>query len=139
MPPTPSTPLVEARPQPLPVEPPAPAARPERFEVRDKGNVNLGHIDQPRLSVVVPGSGSVTAEGRVDTLEVSAIAAGNVRFGGLTARHVVVNVAGSGNVTVAPTIDVKINIVGSGKVRLTTRPAQIERNVVGSGRIIDAQ
>jgi hypothetical protein len=115
----------------------APGMPPERVVINDKKNVDLGHIDQPRLVLVVPGTASVRAEGRVDTLEVNAIAEGNVHLEGLAAQHVIVNVTGAGNVTVAPSIDVKVNIVGSGNVRLTTRPSQIERNVIGSGRIIE--
>jgi hypothetical protein len=34
---------------------------------------------------------------------------------------------------------VKVQIAGSGNVRLTTRPARIERAITGSGRIIEAK
>jgi hypothetical protein len=144
-PPTPPTPPRDATPAtaipvpvPMPMTVPAPGASPgTSVVVRDSRNVDLGQVDQDRLVVTVLNSGSVRAQGRVDTLEVNALGDGNVHLEGLAARHVVVSVAGTGNVTVAPGVDAKISIIGSGNVRLTTRPAQIERNVIGSGRIIE--
>ena len=64
---------------------------------------------------------------------------GNASLGGLKARHVSVEIAGPGNAIVAPTEDLKVNILGSGNVRLTTRPAQIERHIIGSGQVIEAR
>jgi hypothetical protein len=110
-----------------------------RVFVRGNDNINLGHIDQDRLIVDVTNSGSVTAEGRVDRLEVHIMGPGNANLGALTARQVSVDIAGAGNAIVAPTESVKANIAGSGNVRLTTKPSQIERHIIGSGRVIEAR
>jgi hypothetical protein len=45
-------------------------------------------------------------------------------------------VGGSGTATVAVSDRLKITIMGSGNVRLMTRPAQIEQTILGPGRII---
>jgi hypothetical protein len=44
---------------------------------------------------------------------------------------------GSGSVTVAPSEELKVTIMGSGNVHLLTRPASIQRQIMGSGRIIE--
>jgi hypothetical protein len=106
--------------------------------VRNSQNVDLGHIEQPSLKVTVLSSGSVIADGRVDTLTVQVMGSGHVNLGRLLARRAEVTIAGSGDVAVAPNDELKVTIMGSGDVRLMTRPAQIERRIMGSGRIIEA-
>jgi len=44
---------------------------------------------------------------------------------------------GSGSATVAPSQELNAQILGSGDVHLMTRPARIERSIMGSGRIIE--
>jgi hypothetical protein len=147
-PPTPPTPPAPPGTMPVPVQDPVqaqvqvglpPPGTKAHVLVNGSKNVDLGHIDQDHLMVSVSGSGSVTAQGRVDTLEVNVMGTGNARLGGLKARRVTVNLFGSGNATVAPAEDVKVQIAGSGNVRLTTRPARIERAITGGGRIIEAK
>jgi hypothetical protein len=87
---------------------------------------------------MVLSSGSATADGKVDTLKVQVMGSGHVNLGRLLARRVEVTIAGSGDVAVAPSDELKVTIMGSGDVHLTTRPAQIERHIMGSGRIIEA-
>lgn len=148
---TPATPPGAApMPMPMPVpvpvvpqEPPRPpvgdvnAVTHDKVFVRGSQNVDLGHVDQEHLSVMIGGNGSVKAEGRVDVLDVQIGGNGNANLGGLAARRVVVNIAGNGNATVAPAEELRANILGSGNVRLTTRPQSIERHVVGDGRVIE--
>jgi hypothetical protein len=116
-----------------------PSASTDHVQINASKNVDLGHIDQDHLTVSVPGSGSVTAQGRVETLEVNVMGSGNARLGELKARRVAVNIFGSGNATVAPTEELKARITGSGHVRLTTKPARIERAITGSGGVIEMQ
>lgn len=103
--------------------------------VRNHRDIDLGHIDQQRLKVTVLASGSVTGEGRVDELKVQVMGSGEVNLGRLAARKVEVTLAGSGDVTVAPRDEIKARIMGSGDVHLTTKPARIEQQILGSGRI----
>ncbi len=104
--------------------------------VHDNHNVNLGHIEQQRLKVVVLASGSAKAEGKVDLLQVQVMGSGNVNLGNLSARRAEVMIAGSGDVTVAPSDELKVTIMGSGDVHLTTRPANIRQQIMGSGHVI---
>jgi len=44
---------------------------------------------------------------------------------------------GSGDAIVAPSEKLAANIMGSGDVHLRTHPARIERQIMGSGRVIE--
>jgi len=100
-------------------------------------NVDLGHVERESLTVTIANSGSVTAEGKVDKLTVSVMGSGDANLGKLSARTVTVMVMGSGSATVAPSESLKAQIMGSGDVRLRSHPANIQRSIMGSGRVIE--
>ena len=128
-----------------PITPPVPLASPSIMEntrtgsvvVHGDRDVDLGRVERESLSVTIANSGSLTAEGKVDRLSVNVMGSGHARLGKLAARTVSVMVMGSGSATVAPSEELKANIMGSGDVHLLTRPAKIERAIMGSGRIIE--
>jgi hypothetical protein len=105
--------------------------------VHDHNDVDLGHIERDSLNVTIASSGSATAEGKVDRLNVNIMGSGHARLGKLAARDVSVMIMGSGSATIAPSGDLKVTIMGSGDVHLLTRPAKIHRNIMGSGRVIE--
>jgi hypothetical protein len=147
IPPAPSAPMA----MPAPIAVPMPMAVQRPVSVRSDGsivsgdtvvvngsqNIDLGHVDQPKLTVTLASSGEITGEGKVDELIVRALSSGRAHLGKLVARKVTVMLAGSADVTIAPTAEAQISILGSGNVRLMSRPPVISRNIVGSGRIID--
>jgi hypothetical protein len=124
---------------PVPPQPPMAGAdaKDGTVTVHGSNDTDLGHIEQPQLSVTVTSSGSVTAEGKVDRLNVNVLGSGHAQLGKLAARSVSVMVMGSGDVTVAPGDELKATIMGSGDVHLLTRPARIQRSIMGSGHIIE--
>ncbi|HET7083193.1 MAG TPA: DUF2807 domain-containing protein [Rhizomicrobium sp.] len=105
--------------------------------LRDYKDVDLGHVERESLTVTIAASGSLTANGKVDRLTVNVMGSGHANLGKLAARSVSVSVMGSGEATVAPSQDLKVDIMGSGDVHLTTHPAQIQRSIMGSGRVIE--
>ena len=109
----------------------------DRIVVNGKRNVDLGHIDQEHLSLRLNGDSSVTAEGRVEALDLTISGDGNANLGRLAARSVVVRVSGSGGAVVGPAGGLEAHLTGSGNIRLVTRPAHIERHVRGKGNIIE--
>ncbi|HEY4078840.1 MAG TPA: DUF2807 domain-containing protein [Rhizomicrobium sp.] len=128
------------------VSPPAPPAPPEVPDaaagavfLKGSGFTDLGRIDQDSLNVTIASSGVVRAEGRVGRLIVNVMGSGQANLGKLSADEAIVSIAGSGGATVAPTARAKITIMGSGDVRLLTRPEKIEREIIGSGRIIEGR
>jgi len=58
-------------------------------------------------------------------------------LGKLAARSVSVMMMGSGSATVAPREELNATIMGSGDVHVLTRPARIERSIMGSGHIVE--
>lgn len=131
-----------------PVPMPMPMAVPNDVQIRSDGrnvfvrgsqSIDLGRIEQESLNITIAASGSATAEGKVDTLNVQVLGSGNAELGKLAARTVKVSIMGSGTATVAPSQELKASIMGSGDVRLTTQPAEIERMIVGSGKILNAR
>jgi hypothetical protein len=132
--------LQQAIPQPpIPPQPPMPDNIQTNGGVMVRGNhdTDLGRIDQESLNVTIADSGSVTAEGKVENLKISIMGSGHARLGKVTARNATVMLMGSGSATVAPSDELKVTIMGSGDVHLLTRPAQIKRTIMGSGRIIE--
>jgi len=105
--------------------------------LRGSRDTDLGHIEQKSLKITIANSGSVTAEGKVDDLAITVLGSGDAKLGKLAARNVTVQIMGSGEVTTAPSEELKATIMGSGDVHLKTRPAQISRQIMGSGRVIE--
>ncbi|HWX89327.1 MAG TPA: DUF2807 domain-containing protein, partial [Rhizomicrobium sp.] len=107
--------------------------------VRGDKDTDLGHVDQQSLTVTVASSGSTTAEGKVDTLNVTVLGSGHANLGKVAARKVAVAIMGSGTATVAPGEELKVTIMGSGNVHLLTKPAKIERSIMGSGQLVEGR
>ncbi|MBV9550349.1 MAG: DUF2807 domain-containing protein [Alphaproteobacteria bacterium] len=108
----------------------------ERYTINGSSDMTLAGIDQPRLSIKIAGSGSVTASGKTNDLEYVVAGSGDGHFEGLDAGNVSIKVAGSGDADVAPRQRLDVNIAGSGKVTLHSEPQQLETHIAGSGRII---
>ena len=128
---------------PMPPELPAIAmmdgAKNGAVMVRGDKDIDLGHVERQSLTVTVANSGTITAEGKVDTLNVTVLGSGHADLGKVAARRVVVAIMGSGRATVAPGEELKVTIMGSGDVHLLTKPAKIERSIMGSGQIVEGR
>ncbi|MGI2031264.1 GIN domain-containing protein [Rhizobium panacihumi] len=110
-----------------------------RWEVFGSGDLVLSGIDQPRLGVLIKGSGSATATGKAERVDVTITGSGDVSFEKLIARSVEVEVRGSGDVSVMAEADADVFITGSGDVELFG-PAVMRRQVVkGSGSVSQRQ
>jgi hypothetical protein len=112
-------------------------ARTGNIDLSGGSNIDLGHVDQEELKITISGSGSVTAEGKVNRLILDIPGSGHAKLGKLAARSVSVMMMGSGTAIVAPREELKATIMGSGDVHVLTRPARIERSIMGSGHIIE--
>lgn len=107
------------------------------YMVHGSRAADFGRIERETAKISVMSSGSATAEGKVDRLQVNVMGSGRARLGNLAARDVAVTVAGSGSAVISATGNVKITILGSGNVQLLTKPERIDRHILGSGRIIE--
>jgi hypothetical protein len=105
------------------------------FAIFGAGDIILENLMEPDVEITIAGSGSVTATGRVDSLELSIAGTGDADLSGLAAREVEVSIAGTGDAVVAPTERLDVNIAGAGDVELLTDPPEVNSNIFGSGRV----
>jgi len=98
------------------------------------GKIAATGIDAPRLTVTLPGSGSLYASGTVTRLDVTLGGSGLAQLDGLTARDVHAVVAGSGLIRVTATAGLNAAVTGSGAIIYGGNP-QVTSNVTGSGAV----
>ena len=123
---------------PQPPEPPAPGKDDaHNYLVKGGQDIDLGHIDQKTLTVTIPGSGKMRAEGKVESLTVNIFGSGKADLTRLAAGNVAVHIFGSGDAFVAPSGSVSVSINGSGTVHLRTKPRSVSQSVTGSGTVVE--
>ena len=106
-----------------------------RFELHGSQDLTVNDYDQDTFTLAIHGSGDVVARGRAQTVDLEIHGSGDADLSGLTSESAEVMIAGSGEAEVAPTGRADISIHGSGDVTLASRPAQVSRNIHGSGDI----
>ncbi|WP_425994454.1 GIN domain-containing protein [Caulobacter sp. DWR1-3-2b1] len=111
----------------------APGVR--RFELSGSGDLEIQGFNQSSLSVTIDGSGDVSANGRVDTVEVKTNGSGSAYLEDLKTKDANVAILGSGGVEISPSDKVKIDITGSGDVSLESEATSVVSNVTGSGSV----
>ncbi len=132
--------------------------------ISTKPNTNLSttkpvrvHVKMKSLDAVsISGSGSVTAPGMIaDSVKVDLSGSGNINLSGsaknanitlggsgnvlcdqLKASSVKVVVSGSGNAKVYASDSLDATVSGSGNIQYSGNPAQVNKNISGSGSIV---
>ena len=100
------------------------------------GNVVVDGIAAKRLTVSLPGSGTLTGTGTAARLDVTVSGSGEVQLAQLVADDVRAVVSGSGAVFVTATERLDASVPGSGAILYAGNPSNVTRNVSGSGAII---
>lgn len=98
-------------------------------------DIQLGRLDQDRLSLSLSGTGEIAAAGRVDRLDASIAGAGDIHMGDASVKRANIHIAGSGDVTVNPHDEANVSVAGSGRVRMTAMPAKLNQSITGSGGV----
>lgn len=101
------------------------------------GNVDLSlpGIDQPQLRIVIRGSGSVTASGTAERVELEISGSGEAKLKALSSHSTQVDIRGSGDAQVTARQTADVSISGSGDVELFGSPVLRRSEIRGSGRI----
>jgi hypothetical protein len=107
----------------------------KELRVNGVAQVDMGHLDQDRLTLRLSGAGKVEGEGRLDSLDISISGAGDANFGGLAVQRAKVTLSGVGNAEIAPSQEADITISGVGNVRLDTKPASLTTHISGLGNV----
>jgi hypothetical protein len=103
--------------------------------LRGSGNIVVSQMAGDNLVVNLPGSGNITVTGTAATLNVNLSGSGNVYCGELKAKSATVTLNGSGEVEVFANQNLDASMRGSGTIRYSGNPAQVSKNITGSGSI----
>jgi hypothetical protein len=102
--------------------------------VSGSGDLRLGSIAMPELSIEIQGSGDVHAAGTVDNLITSIQGSGDADLEGLEASTGTVSIEGSGDAKVNVKDKLDVTVRGSGDVSYLGSP-DVRQNVEGSGDV----
>lgn len=106
-----------------------------RIESSGSSKIAVHGVKNERLLVDLSGSAKFEADGTTKRLDVYVSGSADVDTQALEAEKVVVKISGSGAARVNATKALEANISGSGAVRYKGAPAEVNKNVSGSGSI----
>ena len=84
----------------------------------------------------LPGSGDLTVTGTANTVNISLPGSGNIYCNRLIAKSATVALNGSGNIEVFNMQNLDARVRGSGTIHYGGNPAQVSKNISGSGSIM---
>jgi hypothetical protein len=87
------------------------------------------------VTFVLSGSGNITAEGLVKTVDARLEGSGNILCGDLQAQSAIVRLDGSGNIMVNASDELDVALNGSGNVQYRGNPANVQKTIKGSGSV----
>jgi hypothetical protein len=100
------------------------------------GIINISEIAGDSLMINLPGSGDLTVTGTANTVNISLPGSGNIYCDGLKANSATVALNGSGNIEVFAMQNLDASVRGSGTIHYGGNPAQVSKNISGSGSIM---
>jgi hypothetical protein len=104
--------------------------------LKGSGNINISSVAGDGLKISLPGSGNLTVTGTATAVDISLPGSGNIYCDGLKAKFATVTLNGSGNIEVYADQRLDANLRGSGTIHYGGNPAQISKNIRGSGSIM---
>lgn len=107
----------------------------KRFDLGGVQDLKITGYDQDEIEINLGGAGRVTATGKARraTLDISGTGAANLAA--LELEEAEVDLSGAGKATLGPKSSARIDVSGIGEVELTRRPAQLEQDISGAGRV----
>jgi hypothetical protein len=113
------------------------APRITQFGLSGESTLIIEGYDQPQLTLDVDGRADVAARGRVGALTLNVRGQADADLSDLTAEDVVANVRNNGEVTLAARDQADLTVADQGKVILSSRPARLNRDVTGQGKVVE--
>lgn len=105
------------------------------IRVNSSSDVRVRNFKGETLMIEILGSGDVTVQGEVNSLQIHLMGSGEVLAKELLARTASVKILGSGDAFVTVADQLKIQIMGSGDVHYSGT-AQVKKSILGSGAAI---
>jgi hypothetical protein len=107
----------------------------EAVNVAGSGSLQASDLNNKSFSINVKGSGSVMATGHAETVNVAIHGSGDVDVSAIHASAVNASVHGSGDLHAYASAAAIVDASGSGKVRISGKPATKVVNHSGSGSV----
>lgn len=102
------------------------------------GQISVTGISGPQLTVIVSGSGQLSAAGTATRLDVTLSGDGRAALSQLSARDVHAVLTGSGLIQVTAVSSLNAAVPGTGLIMYTGNPSQVVTSVTGTGTIVHA-
>jgi len=109
-----------------------------RFEINGGSRLSIEAYDQRSLFLSTEGKATVDAAGRVDEVAVEMKGSGTVNLARLATANASVNIGGMTTVVVAPSTQANLNVRNFASVVLMSRPKELKKSLIDSGRVVDA-
>ena len=111
----------------------APAVR--RFELDGVQDLKISGYDQDTLEIDLSGAGRVTIAGKARRAVLDISGTGSANLSELELDEAEIDLSGAGKATLGPKSSAKVDVSGIGEIELTRRPARLEQNISGAGRV----
>lgn len=105
------------------------------FNLSSSADLFVRNYDQPRLALIISGSGQAIIQGRTQDARLDITGSGEADLSELALTDASVDIDGSGEARLGATGRVDVDISGSGDVVLTRRPASLNQTISGSGDV----
>src|SRR5207249_799025 len=89
-----------------------------KFAIAGRSDLTLDKMNQPSVKAEIAGTGTITANGKIDDLEIHVAGVGHADFGKVVGHSAKVSMAGIGSADIAPSESAKIEIAGPSTVNL---------------------
>ncbi len=103
--------------------------------ISGSGNIAVSGYSGDSLTLSLPGSGNIIADGSANNVQITLGGSGNIYADKVTAKTATVVLNGSGNVRVFASDTLNASISGTGNIQYAGHPANVTKNVSGSGTI----
>jgi len=107
----------------------------QSIEVTGAGNVTASKLDEDRLWLSLPGSGSLRISGKANEFSVDIKGSGDIAARDLTTRRAKVSIGGSGSVAVNASEQLDVTISGAGSVSYAGSP-KLTQTITGAGAVM---
>jgi hypothetical protein len=99
------------------------------------GNVDVQGVKATDFNGTINGSGNLTMSGAADSTTIKLEGSGNIVAKDLVSQSAKVILSGSGNVEVNASKKLDANLSGSGNIQYAGNPANLTRQISGSGNV----
>jgi len=106
-----------------------------RISARGSGQVTALDLNAEDVKIEIRGSGDVKLRGKATVVDCAVYGSGDIDAGRLLAEQVGARIHGSGDISVYAEESFEGGVYGSGDIDLYGNPADVDRQVAGSGSI----